>query len=394
MTIATGPSPTPVRPTTLAEARHAVAGEGALLFRGGGTKLDWGVTPDRVDRVIDTTGLDGIKEWNAADMTATVQAGMPLARFQAELAAAGQWLAVDPPLGEGESATVGGVFAANDAGPRRLRFGPIRDLVIGLVFVLADGTVARCGGKVIKNVAGYDVAKLFCGSLGTLGLVAEITVRLHPRPEAGVTVRVTADAAAAPGLLAGIQAAPLEPVALDWAQDALWVRFQGRAAGVEAQAGLVCHLAGNLGFAAEELRGQAEDDAWRALVGGLAGSRGETVVRGSTLPDRFGPAADALRVTAAEAGVQATLHSHVGLGLHTARLSGGDALAHARAVAGWRRQLADLGGHAVVRRRAPGVEGAVAVFGPDPSGVEVMRRVKSLFDPRNRCAPGRFGGGW
>ncbi|MFH1329228.1 MAG: FAD-binding protein [Actinomycetota bacterium] len=391
MTVITGPFPVSVRPVTLGEARDAVTGEGALLFRGGGTKLDWGATPVRVDRVIDTTGLEGIKEWNAADMTATVQAGMPLARLQNELAAAGQWLAVDPPLGEGESVTVGGVFAANDSGPRRLRFGPIRDLVIGLVIVLADGTVARCGGKVIKNVAGYDVAKLFCGSLGTLGLVAEITVRLHPRPEAGATVRVTADAGAAPGLLADIQAAPLEPVALDWAQDALWVRFQGRAAGVEAQATLVRRLADRLGFAAEELRGHAEDAAWRALVDGLAGIPGETVVRGSTLPDRFGPAAEALRVAGEEAGVQATLHSHVGLGLHTVRLSGGDAPAHARAVAVWRRRLADIGGYAVVRRRVPGVEEAVAVFGPDPSGGEIMRRVKSLFDPRNRCAPGRFG---
>jgi len=393
MILDAGPAPATVRPTSLAEAREAVAREGALLFRGGGTKLDWGSTPTRVDRVVDTTGLSGIREWNAADMTAVVRAGTSLARLQAELAAARQWLAVDPALGPGEAATLGGVFAADDGGPRRLRFGSIRNLVIGLVFVLSDGTVARCGGRVIKNVAGYDVAKLFCGSLGTLGLIAEITVRLHPLPESGVTVRIDAPAEGASALLPEILAAPLEPVALDWAEDALWIRFQGRAAGVEAQAAVVRDLAHNRGLAVEELQGTTEADRWSSLVAGLAGQPGETVVRGSTVPDQFGSAVEALRRAAEDAGVRATMHSHAGLGLHTARLSGGDALAHAAAVADWRRRLANLGGHAVVRRRLPGVEAAVSVFGPDPSGIDVMRRLKALFDPAGRCAPGRFVGG-
>lgn len=387
------PVPTTVRPSSLAEAREALSGEGALLFRGGGTKLDWGATPAGVDRIVDTSGLSGIREWNSADMTAVVGAGTPLARLQAELGTAGQWLAVDPALGPGEAATLGGVFAADDSGPRRLRFGSIRNLVIGLVFVLPDGTVARSGGKVIKNVAGYDVAKLLCGSLGTLGLVAEITVRLHPLPESGMTLRIRAPAVTAAALLPEILEAPLEPVAVDWVQDALLVRFQGRAAGVEAQAAVASGLARRRGLDFDELRGQPEVDAWRDLVAAIAGQPGETVVRGSTLPSQFGSAVEALQGAADDAGVRAVVHSHAGLGLHTARLSGGDAIAHARAVANWRGRLTDLGGHAVVRRRLPGVEGAVSVWGPDPSGIEVMRRLKALFDPAGRCAPGRFVGG-
>ena len=381
------------RPTTLAEAREAVA-EGALLFRGGGTKLDWGRAPAHLDRVVDTTGLNGIREWNAADMTATVGAGTPLAALQGQLAEAGQWLAVDPPLGAEAAATVGGVFAAGDSGPRRLRFGPVRDLVIGLVFVLYDGTVARSGGKVIKNVAGYDVAKLFCGSLGTLGLVTELTVRLHPRPEASRTLRIGSDAGTAAALFAEVWASHLEPVALDWAGGGLWVRFQGRVAGVEAQLQRVRLLAEKRALPSEVLEGPAEEEAWRGLVEALAGQPGETVVRGSTLPDGFGPAAEALRAAAGEAGVEAVLHSHVGIGLHTARLSGGDAAAHARAAATWRQSLEALGGHVVIRRRIPGVEEAVDVLPVDPAGAAIMKRVKDLLDPESRCAPGRFGEGW
>ena len=109
---------------------------------------------------------------------------MPLAEAQARSARAGQMLALDPPLGAGAAATIGGVIAANDSGPLRHRYGGVRDLVVGITVVLSDGTIAKSGGKVIKNVAGYDLAKLFAGSFGTLGLIARVAVRLHPAPAA------------------------------------------------------------------------------------------------------------------------------------------------------------------------------------------------------------------
>jgi glycolate oxidase FAD binding subunit len=191
-----------LRPGSLDEAvsalTEAAAGPGGVLVRGAGTKLGWGAPVDAATE-LDTRGLDELVAHNAGDMTAEVGAGMPLARLQELLAGAGQWLALDPP---GAGATVGGILAAGDAGPRRLRYGTVRDLVIGTTFVLADGTVGHSGSHVIKNVAGFDVTRLLTGSLGTLGLIAQVIVRLHPLPAASETLRLPAplpEASALPG---------------------------------------------------------------------------------------------------------------------------------------------------------------------------------------------------
>src|SRR5437764_14442920 len=164
----------------------AEAGHRARL-RGGGTKLGWGRVTPPPDVEVSTARLDRIVEHNEGDLTAVVQAGVPLARLQDELAAKGQMLALDPPLGEGGAATIGGILATGDSGPLRHRYGAPRDLVLGMTGALSDGTVAKSGSKVIKNVAGYDLAKLFSGSFGTLGLILQVAVRLHPQPSETVT---------------------------------------------------------------------------------------------------------------------------------------------------------------------------------------------------------------
>jgi glycolate oxidase FAD binding subunit len=166
-----------------AEVLREAAEEGLrVLPVGGGTKL---ATMEREAHVeLSTAGLDRIVEHNAGDLTAILQAGVPLARAQEAFAAEGQMLALDPPDG---SATIGGIVATADSGPLRHRYGGVRDLVIGVTVALSDGTVARSGGKVIKNVAGYDLAKLVAGSWGTLGLILEVAVRLHPIPRARAT---------------------------------------------------------------------------------------------------------------------------------------------------------------------------------------------------------------
>jgi glycolate oxidase FAD binding subunit len=152
-----------LRPRDLREARDGLRDTGgALLFRGGGTKQAWGAPPERIDAIVSSEHLDALVDHRAGDMVAVVGAGMPLARLQAALATSNQWLALDPPSAD-EGATVGGLFAADDAGPRRQRYGSLRDLVIGVTVVLADGTVARAGGRVVKNVAGYDLMRLLCG---------------------------------------------------------------------------------------------------------------------------------------------------------------------------------------------------------------------------------------
>ena len=160
--------------------RVAAAHQLAVVARGAGTGLGWGAPPASADLVIDLQAMDQVLEHAAGDLVARVQAGVTMGHLASVLASAGQELAIDAPA----DATAGGVVATGTAGPRRLRYGAPRDLLIGITVVRADGEVAHAGGKVVKNVAGYDLGKLFCGSAGTLGLITEATFRLHPRPAA------------------------------------------------------------------------------------------------------------------------------------------------------------------------------------------------------------------
>lgn len=385
---------TTVRPAGLAGARAAMLDTtGPILFRGAGTKLGWGAEPAGVDVVIDTTGMTALLAYNAADATVAVQAGMPLAQLQRTLAAHDQWLAIDPPH-TGDGATVGGIFAAGDAGPRRTAHGTMRDLVIGATYVLSDGSVGRTGGHVIKNVAGYDMAKLLCGSLGTLGLVVELVLRVHPRPQAAATLRMPADAATASRVGVALGATPVEPVALEWADGALWLEYAGQAAAVRAQVERTATVLAERVSADLPLDEVDDPDAvWRRLTDGLAGAEDQTVVRGACLPTQLPLAARACADEAERAGVHAELQAHVLVGALTARVSGGDAAGHAAFVDGWRATLSALGGHAVVRRTAPDAVGSIDVWGPPPSAIELMRQVKRRLDPAGRCAPGRFVGG-
>jgi glycolate oxidase FAD binding subunit len=366
-------------PASLAEARDAMLGAGTLLFVGAGTKAHWSPAPEPVDTVVATTKLSGIRAHDPGDATCSVGAGTPLAELQAEVAGHQQWLAIDPPH-VAEGATVGGILCANDAGPRRLRYGTMRDLVIGATVVLADGSVARSGGNVIKNVAGYDLGKLWCGSLGTLGLVAEVVLRLHPLPTTTATVALPCAAGLATRLTLALMAAAVEPVALDWTDaqatvnadpaldapdGALWVRFAGRRAAVQAQRTAVAELAAAEGATSTLREGEAEATVWDRLVGALGGADGQTVVRGGTLPSDLGTAAAALTAAADGSDTAATLSSHTALGLHTARLTGGTAADHARIVRAWRAALRAHGGHATVRRRLPGVTDHLEPSGPE-----------------------------
>ncbi|MGH8933743.1 MAG: FAD-binding oxidoreductase, partial [Egibacteraceae bacterium] len=227
---------TTLRPATLGEARDMVRDTpGALLFRGGGTKRGWGAPAEHVDAVVETSGLDQLVEHSAGDMVAIVEAGLRLPTLQEALVPSGQWLAVDPPLAH-EGATVGGVVATNDHGPRRLRYGSPRDLLIGVTVVLADGSVVQAGGRVVKNVAGFDLMRLLCGSFGTLGLMTHAIVRLHPLPEASLTLAFKGDEVALGRLVLALLASPVEPTAMDVAGGALWLRLEGRDAGIAAQA--------------------------------------------------------------------------------------------------------------------------------------------------------------
>ncbi|MGP8060937.1 MAG: FAD-binding oxidoreductase [Acidimicrobiales bacterium] len=383
-----GPALRPGDPTEAAAIlRRATS---AVAFEGGGTKADWWA--ERPGLVVSTAGLRGVVRHDASGGIVVARAGTPLEELQAALAPAGQWLALDPPLVD-RGATVGGVFASNDAGPRRLAYGTLRDQVVGATVVTGDGVVARTGGRVIKNVAGYDLARLYCGSFGTLGLVAELALRVHPVRPHSRSLRVPCPPGAVAPLVGSLRAAGVEATALDWTgpvAPAVLVRVEQRTERAAlAQADAARRAARAEGLGAELLEATAELGAWRSVDAVLAGSPGDTVVRIGTRPRGLAGAARAAADACARSGTELAFVSHAPLGLHTARLRGGRP---AEVVAALRRAVAVHGGHVVTRRRGD-LGAGVDRWGAAPGGLAVMKRLKERLDPAGRLAPGTFVGG-
>jgi glycolate dehydrogenase FAD-binding subunit len=361
------------RPGSVQEAAELLREAGAsgrrVHLRGAGTKLGWG-PPAAAEIEVATMQLDRVLEHNAGDFTAVLETGVPLAAAQEQFAAHGQMLALDPPLLDGR-ATVGGVLATADSGPLRHRYSGVRDLVLGVTVVLSDGTVAKSGGRVIKNVAGYDLGKLFAGSLGTLGLVARVAVRLHPLPRRTATVTATsADPARLATAAAQLARLPLEADCLDvaWSEGhgELLVRFSGATAS-ERGAQTVAR-AGELGLENpsciedDQALWERQRDAQRQLDGAVV--KVAHVITGLEAVLR---AADRAR---------ARVVSRAGLGLSWVALTGdGDdvaarvgALRHALANA----TLTVLDGAGLVADPRPA---------PAPGALAVMERLKARFDP-------------
>jgi glycolate oxidase FAD binding subunit len=365
----------------------------AVVVVGGGSKLGLGSPPERADLVVRTRRLDRVLEHAAGDLVVKVEAGARLADLQAAVGPAGQRLALDPPE---PGATVGGVIAANASGPRRLRYGTVRDLIIGITVVLADGTVARAGGKVVKNVAGYDLAKLFCGSLGTLGLIADATFRLHPRPAAAAVVTLTVErpeqaAEATRRLLRST----LVPSAVELASGLLTVVFEGIRPGVEAQAAAAARLLGEVGEA--EVLGPGGTEAALSQLGALPWEKAEVGIKVAVPPAELtGGLADLGQGFWRGMGRVA---AHAGTGVIKVGLAGPDVgnaeqvEAFAGFVAKARERLAARNGSLVVVEAPPELKRAVDVWGPPGDAIDLMRRVKRQFDPERRMSPGRFVGG-
>lgn len=382
------------RPDSLAAAAALLSeSHGTVLLRGGGTKLDWGGLVTDTDLVVDTSELRGVLTHNPADMTASVRAGTRLTDLQEHLAKDNQWLALDPPTAT-RGATVGGLLAAADSGPSRLRYGGLRDLVIGVTLVLADGTVARSGGHVIKNVAGYDLAKLVHGSLGSLALVAEVVVRLHPRPAASLTVAGRADASQATAAVLSLAAGPLEPAAVEWIGGAesgtLYVREDGSATHVETAGTRTVHLLRTLGVGAEPLSSDEARVAWQDHATAVLGDDDETVLRVSSRPSDLAHLVQHAAEAARTSGLTLQVVSSAGLGLHTFRLRGGGAAGHARAVTVMRECALGRRASVLLRQRSDEVNRLVDALDPPPTTAALLRQVKAQFDPAGRLAPARF----
>jgi glycolate oxidase FAD binding subunit len=371
------------RPGSVPEASRLLReSSGTVLLRGGGTKQAWAGRVPAPDLVLETSGLNQLLEHNPADMTAAVQAGIPLAELQRRLGESGQWLALDPPT-EDAGATVGGLLATGDSGPRRLRYGALRDLVIGVTLVLTDGTVAHAGGHVIKNVAGYDLAKLVYGSQGSLALIAEIVLRLHPLPETSATLVAGATVQQAAAAGRRMLATTLEPAAIEWLGTGLGdgdgaragrlaVAFEGSPAGVAAQMADCSAILAEAGLDPAEAADRVDgtEGVWGDAAQARRAGSGQTVALAGTLPGDLEAVTAALAAAAGSAGAQADLASHAALGLHSARQDRPEEVDTA---------LEQIGSD---------------VLGPPPSALELMRAVKRRFDPQARLAPGRFGEWW
>jgi glycolate oxidase FAD binding subunit len=362
-----------------------------LVVRGAGTKDDWSLGEPEV--VLSTKRLVGVVLHDPADGVIVVRAGTSLANTQKVLARHGQWLAIDPPL-VGDGATIGGIFSANDAGPRRLAYGTLRDMVLGVTLITGDGFIAKTGGRVIKNVAGFDLARLYCGAFGTLGLVAELAFRVQPIRPNRRTIRVRCPATRVGPFLRAMRVAGVEPSAADWfgPSDATMVlRIEQRTErAATAQAKSACEAALSEGLGAEVLNESDGREVWQHGESILAGSPGDTTIRIVSRPSDLPQVAHGIFAACTENDTDVTLVSHAVLGVHTARLRGGrpgDAIAVVRA------QMALLGGYVTTRRRGPDLGPEVPRWGEPPPGFAIMRRVKHELDPRGRCAPGTFVGG-
>src|SRR3989442_11277625 len=203
----------PEDPSRLPGALRICGESGAAVIPwGGGQAMPWGNPPRHADVVVSLEHLNRLVEHDDATLPATVQAGMCMAPLQGLLAARRQFLAIDPP--DPRQSTIGGTVAANINGPRRLAYGGVRDLVIGMKMVLASGEPIKAGGKVVKNVAGYDMCKLFVGSLGTLGIITEVTFKMAPLPETFRTIVVRGPLAQAAQLIDALLASALTPAAV------------------------------------------------------------------------------------------------------------------------------------------------------------------------------------
>ena len=427
----------------------------AVVPRGSGTRIGWGAPPRRCDLIIDTGRLNQIVEHAAGDLVVRVQAGVTLGQLAGVLATAGQQLALDPPPGlpsgpngtaagvaaspaagamagaaggaaggaAAGSPTIGGMLATGTAGPRRLRYGTPRDLVIGITVVRPPGTVAKSGGKVVKNVAGYDLGKLYAGSYGTLGLITEAVFRLHPVPAAVVFVTAGyADTAAASQAVAAAAGTDLAPVAVEIdrpGRDGLvrvGVLLEGDPAGVAERAALLRDVLG-AGTAASD----GPPPWWGAaqparLVTGPHGPAEPTVLRISFWAAALPGVLAAIDTAGQEAGLDPAVNGSAAAGVLYAVLDGdADPAAAATFVTRLRdgldrasldRALPDRGAgqelaggegppsraSAVVLTAPAAVRGTVDMWGPVPS-LSLMRAVKEQFDPGYLMAPGRFAGG-
>jgi glycolate oxidase FAD binding subunit len=387
----------------------------AVVPWGGGTMMGMGYPPERLDIVLCLERLNRVLEHEPADLTATAQAGITMAALQNHLGNRGQWWPVEPPLAE--QATLGGVLATNASGPKRLLYGTARDLLIGIKVVQAGGVIAKAGGKVTKNVTGYDMMKLYIGSFGTLAVIVEATLKLRPLPQlqqiawSTFSSADTADNAARRLLTGGLLPNALEllnppltrhlyetfeptPGIEGWS---LVVGVDGSEPAVVRQLRDIESLARSEGATAWHT--QADDGRlWHALQRRFrarsAAPEERMIIRVGTLRTQVTRVMRHLTELETRLSAPVELTGRFGNGLvygNIALDSGAERSAHvARALAEMRGQLAAQRGYLVVESASPAFKAQFDCWGEVGPQAEVMAGLKHEFDPRRVLNPGRF----
>jgi glycolate oxidase FAD binding subunit len=377
---------------------------------GGGTAASVGMPTAGAGLIMGLRRMARILDHEPGDLTATVEAGMTVEAFQTALRSRGQWLSLDP--ADADRATVGGVLATNAYGPRRHLYGTARDLLIGVTVVTADGAVVKGGGKVVKNVAGYDLPKLFIGSFGTLGVIAEATVKLRPLAEQEELVSVRferlKDAGAAVKAVAASDLIPNAVELLDGAAAAgaglaagstgssgavLVVGFDGIQEQVDWQRAELARLTGPL--SSHDVR-QLDAGAWPRLgpAARAAFPTPAAVVSLVVLPSQVAEIMEQGAGIARARGLASAWAAHAGVGVMRAALSSDpapkDPTALAAVITEWREMARAGGGHANLEWVPLAVKSHVPVWDDPGAAGRIMERIKAQLDPRNILNPGRF----
>jgi glycolate oxidase FAD binding subunit len=339
--------------------------QSAVVPAGGSTKQGWG-NPVKPSLILQTHRLNALREHTWQDMTCVVEAGCTWAGMQSALAQHGQFVALDPLWPE--RATIGGILATNDSGALRLRYGGLRDLIIGMTIVLADGTIARTGGKVVKNVAGYDLHKLMIGAFGTLGIVTSVNFRLHSLPPSTQTFSLSAPAAEPLGkLMLKLLHAQLSTVAIQ-------LRGTGDGFALDIQLACLPEVLLTQATALEPMVQSEGHEVWQTRQELMTR---DLVCKATMLPTEIARFAERVRGLGGDSVTQAT-------GIMTAGFPAA-AAEHLREL---RREIEEASGSLMVLKQPQ--ETKLACWGTPPDSLPLMREIKRRFDPEGILNPGRF----
>ena len=360
-----------------------------VLTCGSGSKINWGGLAKNIDIIVSTERINQLIEHAVGDLTVTVEAGMKFAQLQEILGKHNQFLALDPAFPD--SATIGGIVATADTGSLRQRYGGVRDQLLGITFIRADGQIAKAGGRVVKNVAGYDLMKLFTGAYGTLGIISQVTFRVYPIPETSGTVILTGKPEAISQAVRTLQGSELTPTQADLLSSKLVTNldlgtgigliasFQSINESVQEQCKRLLAIGEKLGLHGVIYSGNQEADLWQRLPEQI-----HSHVSESTITCKIGllPTAAVEIINQIEVGL---IHISSGLGL--VRLENQDQILPLRNL------CAANSGFLSILSAPVELKERFDVWGYTGNGLQVMRRIKEQFDGNFILSPGRFVGG-